>query len=135
MGPKPLRVLVISPERSVEDLLRRELPPADFDVARLAPGGALVAALRSLRPDIAVIDRAQARREAVPMEVALLRDVRAGIRIIVLSREPSLDDADLAELGLFYLLRAAPPVRLPELVRAAARSLCLREETQTAPGR
>ncbi len=135
MGRKPLRVLVISPETSVEDLLRRELSPADFETSRLAPGGALVTALRGVRPDIAVIDRAHALKDAVPMEVALLRDVRPGIRIIALSREASLDDADLVEPGLFYLLQATLPLRLPELVRAAARSLDLRERAGSAVAR
>ncbi len=35
----------------------------------------------------------------------------------------SAEDASLVELGLFFFLHASPPVRLPDLVLAAARSL------------
>lgn len=123
MGPRALRVLVISPDVAVQDLLLRELPPVEFDVRRLAPGGGLVAGVRCLRPAIAILDRAHERKEAVPMEVALLRDARSDVRVIAVSPETSLEDAALVELGLYYLLQASPPLRLPELVRAAARSL------------
>jgi len=132
MGRDATRVLIISPEPSVEDLLRRELPPTEFEMTRLAPGAGLVSAVRLLRPDVAVIDRVHERKDAVLMEVALLRDARPDVRIIALSPGTSLEDASLVELGLFYLLQASPPVRLPELVRAAARSLRQRDPESVA---
>jgi DNA-binding response OmpR family regulator len=125
MERKALRVLVISPETAVETLLRRRLSSADFEVLRLAPGGALVEGVRRVRPDIAVIDRADSRREAVPMEVALLRDARPEVRVIAVSAGAGTgaEDGTLVELGLFFFLQASPPLRLPDLVLAAARSL------------
>jgi hypothetical protein len=125
MERRALRVLVISPETAVETLLRRHLSSADFEVLRLAPGGALVAGVRRVRPDIAVIDRADSRRAAVPMEVALLRDARPEVRVIAVSAGAGtgVEDGTLVELGLFFLLQASPPLRLPDLVLAAAQSL------------
>ena len=130
------RVLVISPEAAVEEMLRRQLPPAQFEVVRLAPGGGLVLGVRRLRPDIAVIDQVHVRRAAVPMEVALLRDARPEVRVIAVSagNGTAAEDALLVELGLFFFLQASPPVRLPDLVLAAGRSLQHRQPERRAGG-
>ncbi|MGD8897153.1 MAG: hypothetical protein PVJ73_14050 [Acidobacteriota bacterium] len=125
MESPPLRVLVISPAASLEALLGRRLPPGDFEVVRQAPGGGLMEAIRRVRPHIAVIDDVHARPFAVAMEVALLRDTRPEVRVIAVSTATGSEreDAGLVELGLFFYLRAVAPVRLPDLVLAAARSL------------
>jgi DNA-binding NtrC family response regulator len=134
MESPPLRVLVISPEASVEALLGCQLPPGDFEVVRQAPGGGLVEAIRRVRPHIAVIDEVHARPIAVAMEVALLRDARPEVRVIAVSTATGSEreDARLIELGLFFYLRAATPVRLPDLVLAAARSLRSRRSSAAA---
>jgi hypothetical protein len=125
MEPTVFRVLVISPKVSLEALLSRRLPPDHFEMVRLEPGGGVVAAIRRVRPHIAAIDEVHARPVAVAMEVALLRDVRPEVRVIAVSAEAgnTREEASLVELGLFFNLRAAPPLRLPDLVVAAARSL------------
>jgi len=129
MDRRALRVLVISPKTSVESLLRRHLLGPDFEVVRLVPGGGLVGGIRRTRPDIAVIDQVHDRRDAVPMEIALLRDARPEVRVIAVSAGTGtgLEDASLVELGFFFFLQASPPLRLPDLVLAAAKSLQHRE--------
>lgn len=134
MEPTHFRVLVISPEASLGSVLSSQLPAGDFEVVRQTPGGGLVEAIRRVRPHIAVIDDVQARPVAVAMEVALLRDVRPEVRVIAVSAEAGSEreEASLIELGLFFYLRAAPPVRLPDLVLAAARSLRGRRQEAVA---
>lgn len=118
-----MRVLVISLERALEDFLRRELSAGEFDVFTSRPGAQVVRAARQFRPDIAVIDRAHDSRDLAEMEVALLRDLRPEVRIILVSEVPSAEDGRLVEAGLFFYLSASPPLRLPALVRAAATSI------------
>ena len=129
-----MRVLVISPERALEDLLRRELSAGEFEVVTCRPGAQLVRAARQFRPDIAVIDRADDRRDVAEMEVALLHDLRREVRIIVVSEVPSAEDGRLVEAGLFFYLSASPPLRLPELVRAAAASIGLQTSAKAQQG-
>lgn len=124
-----MRVLVISPDSALEEYLKRALTPAEFEVVGTRPGWAVVELSRRERAAIAVIDQADARREAASLELALLRDARPDARVIVLSAVPSPEDARLVEQGVFFYLSASPPVRLPDVIRAAARSI--REETET----
>lgn len=127
-----MRVFVISPDRALEEFLRRELAAADFEVIGARPGPAVVHTARGARPEIAIVDRVDARRSEAALELAILRDVRAEVRIIVVSGVPSKEDAPLLEDGVFFYMPASPPVRLPEVVRAAARSI--REERQSRQG-
>jgi hypothetical protein len=118
-----MRVLVISPDRGLEEFLRRELSPAEFGVLGSLPGAGLVHAARAVRPEIAVVHKFDDRREAAALELAILRDIRPDVRIILVSGAPSPDDAPLVESGVFYYMPASPPLRLPDVVRAAARSM------------
>ncbi len=122
-----MRVLVISPDRSLEQFLRRELSTVEFDILECRPGPAVIDAARTALPEIAVIHCGDMRRETVALEQAILRAVRPDVRIILVSSAPSADDAELVEAGVFYYMPASPPVRLPDVVRAAARSV--REES------
>ena len=118
-----MRVLVVSPDAKLEEFLMRELPPDEFEIAGTRPGPEMVTAARRRHAHIAIVDRADSRREMAAVELAVLRDVRNDVRLIVLSGAPSPEDARLLEDGVFYYLPASPPVRLPDLVRAAARSI------------
>lgn len=129
-----LRVLVVSPERVLMDFLKRELDEAEFALVPTLPGAEFVRSLRQASPDIAVIDRIHAARDVAEMEVALLRDVRPGARIILVSEIPSREDARLVEAGVFFYLSASPPLRLPELVRAAAASIHRETHTKLRQG-
>lgn len=123
-----MRVLVVSPDQALVDFLRRELAAPEFGVVATLPGAEFVRAVRQAPLDVAVIDRAHARREVAEMEVALLRDARPEARIILVSEVPSSEDGRLVEAGVFFYLSASPPLRLPELVHAAAASI--HQETQ-----
>jgi ActR/RegA family two-component response regulator len=116
-------VLVVSPDQSLEQYLRRELSPAEFEILVSHPGPGVLDASRRARPEIAVIHQGHIRRQTAALEQAILRSVRPNVRIILVSSAPSTDDAELVEAGVFYYMSAAPPVRLPDVVRAAARSL------------
>ncbi len=118
-----MRVLVISPDQALADFLKRDLSAAEFEVLASRPGAEVVRVVRQTRPDIAVIDRLHARRDAAELEVALLRDMRREVRIILVSEVPSTEDGRLVEVGVFFYLSASPPLRLPEVVRAAADSI------------
>lgn len=118
-----MRVLVVSTDQAVADFLRRELATSEFEVLPTLPGPEFVRALRRARPDIAVIDRVHARGDVAEVEVALLRDARPEVRVILVSEVPSREDGRLVEAGVFFYLSASPPLRLPELVRAAAVSI------------
>lgn len=118
-----MRVLVVGTDQALVDFLRRELSAAEFQILPRLPGAEFVRAVRQAPPDIAVIDRAHARRDVAEMEVALLRDARREARIILVSEVPSAEDGRLVEVGVFFYLSASPPLRLPELVRAAAASI------------
>jgi DNA-binding response OmpR family regulator len=121
-----MRVLVISAGRDLEQFLRRELSSVEFEVLGSDPGPVVIDAARRARPEIAVIHRAGIRRQTAVLEQAILRAVRPDVRIILVSSAPSADDAELVEAGVFYYMPASPRVRLPDVVRAAARSI--REE-------
>jgi len=118
-----MRVLVVSPDQALVDFLRRELAASEFEVLATLPGAEFVRAVRRARPDVAVIDRVHARCDVAEVEVALLRDARSDARIILVSEVPSAEDGRLVEAGVFFYLSASPPLRLPELVRAAADSI------------
>lgn len=129
-----MRVLVISPDGSLEDYLRRELETMEFAVAGTRPGADVVETARRQRPQIAVVDRVDTRREAAALELAVLRDVQADVRIILVSPRPSPEDAWLVERGVFFYLSASPPLRLPELVRAAAHAIREEADARTRQG-
>ena len=118
-----MRVLVVGTDQALVDFLRRELSAVEFQILPSLPGAEFVRAVRQAPPDIAVIDRAHARRDVAEMEVALLRDARREARIILVSEMPSAEDARLVEAGVFFYLSASPPLCLPDLVRAAALSI------------
>ncbi len=118
-----MRVLVISPDRSLEQFLSRELSSAEFEVVGIRPGPALIDAARAAPPEIAVIHCTDTSREMAALEQAVLRAIQPDVRTILVSCAPSPDDGELLEAGVFYYMCASPPLRLPEVVRAAARSI------------
>lgn len=126
LGVEVMRVLVISPDGNLERFLERELAAAGIEVLGSLPGSTMIAAARAARPEIAVIHRSEARRDSAALEHAILRAIQPDIRTIVVGESLSAADAELVEAGVFYYMSASPPVRLPDVVRAAVRSI--REE-------
>lgn len=118
-----MRVLVISPDQDLGELLLQELAPTEFQVLARRPGPGVIEVARGARPEIAVIHCDDARREVAVLEHAILRASRPEVRTIVVSSASSPDDGNLVEAGIFYYMSASPPVRLPDVIRAAARSI------------
>lgn len=129
-----MHVLVVSSDQSLERFLKRDLSSAEFEVLGSDPGPVLIDAARRTRPEIAVIHCGDARRQTAALEQAILRAVRPDVRIILVSSAPSEDDAELVEAGVFYYMPASPPVRLPDVVRAAARSIREESDRQVRQG-
>ena len=88
---------------------------------RCRPGISFMEMARRQRPEIAVLDHVEERMDAAQMEIAVLKELRQDVRIIIVSRKPSAQDARVVESGVFFYM--AEPA-MPELVRvieAAAR--------------
>lgn len=121
--PDPLRVLVNSPDTVLVGALKSALCSPVLSVAYTEPGTSFMQAARSLRPRIAVIDRIHERAAAAQMEIAVLKDLRSDVRVIVLSEDPSPADASVVEQGVFYYLAAPSPARIVAVVHAAVGSI------------
>ncbi len=131
--PDPLRVLLTSPDPDLIKLLESALSSPEFTVASTPPGSSFIQIARRERPQIAVIDRIHERAQAAQMEIAVLRDLRSDVRVIILSQEPSPGDASVVEQGVFYYLTAPSPSRIVSVVRAAAASLRCRDAAKRQP--
>ena len=121
--PDPLRVLVNSPDDVLVGLLKSELSSPQLLVAYTEPGASFMQAARSLRPQIALIDRIHERAAAAQMEIAVLKDLRGDVRVIVLSEDPSAADASVVEQGVFYYMASPSPAKIVAVVQAAVGSI------------
>ena len=115
-------VLVASPDAGVARLLALHLGASALRIVAAAPGPSFLATARASHASIAVIDLALGR-EAARLMMAVLRDLWPGIRVIAVSRHPSLEDAAVVEDGVYYYLAEPPGPRLVRVVEAAARSV------------
>lgn len=120
---RPLGVLIVGPDDVLAGSLRQELSPGECDIVGVRPGSGFVHAARLRKPQIAVLDRVDRRREAAQTEIAVLRDARDDVRIIVVCEASSSEDARLVEEGIFYYLSPPSIGRLSEVIRAAAHSI------------
>lgn len=118
-----MRVLVISADQALERFLNRELSPRDFEVLGVRHGPALVEVARAARPEIAVIHCVEGDRQTTALEHALLRAMLPHLKTILVSTASTPADGEIVEAGVFYYMIASPPLRLPDVVRAAARSI------------
>jgi CheY-like chemotaxis protein len=124
-----LRVLVISPDIALGDLLRKGLPERDFQVIACGPGPAFMEAARREHPEIAVIDRVNDRPDMASMEILVLKDIRPNIRIIALSGSSSPQDARIVEHGVFFYMATPTGAEVIQVIEAAAKTF-----RRTVPG-
>jgi hypothetical protein len=132
-----LNVLVISAGSQTGAWLASRLSPGRFVVHVTRPGPTLIAAVRELRPHVAVLDGIDARPAAAQMEVALLKDQSPGVQIIALSGDSSERDGGVIEQGIFCYLAGRSLDELPRLIAAAAaerRRASRREPLTAEPG-
>jgi len=118
-------VLVVSSDRAAARLLETSLPATLFQVWPVEPGAAFEAALSEALPDVVVLDRIHERLEQARDEVRMLDQQDMKMPIIAVSEEPSMDDASLVELGVFFYLSGPIERELVDLVEAAARRVGL----------
>jgi CheY-like chemotaxis protein len=117
-----MNVLVVSAGDETGAWLARILEPQGFQVVTAMPGPGLIQQVRERRPDVAVLDRIDARPHVAQMEVALLKDQSPGIRIIAISAQSSEHDAEVIEQGIFCYLGGCSLQQLLCAVLCAARS-------------
>jgi DNA-binding NtrC family response regulator len=117
----PFHLLVISADQETGAWLTENLPARRFLVRSTRPGSSLIPMLRSWRPQVAVVNGIDRRREAAELEVALLKDRSPGVQVIVQCERSSVLDAQLIEQGVFYYLAGRSRAELLRVVEAAAR--------------
>lgn len=104
------------------ELLRHHLAASRFAVAAAAPGIAFLQSVRQERPDIAVLDHVNDRPHAAEMELAILKELRPDVRIIVVNERQSPEDAWVAERGVFFFTTLPPGPELVRVIEAAAQA-------------
>ncbi len=119
----PIKILVISPSSIMGEYLRSHMPAGEFEVITTLPGATVIEMADHVSPQIAVIDHIEERPKTVVMEVMLLKEMRPGIRIIILSGRPSANDAEIVERGVFYYMSIPVGPPLIEVIEAAARAI------------
>lgn len=117
---KSCTVMLACRNEAIAGWLRTALDPASFLVVEAAFGAQFLPAVRMHHPDVAIIDLALGH-DAASMMISILKSMSHAARIVVLSFEPSRDDARVIEQGIFYYLADPEEGRLVEVVRAAAR--------------
>ncbi|MEW6749489.1 MAG: hypothetical protein AB1505_00740 [Candidatus Latescibacterota bacterium] len=99
-----VRVLVSSPSPEIGAYLREMLPAAGWEVIATQPGPAFVEAAQHERPEVAVLDCIHERPQTAQLEIAVLKSMRPGVRIIALSGRSSPQDVPVVAQGVFYYL-------------------------------
>ncbi|MFI5379216.1 MAG: hypothetical protein ACHRHE_07965 [Tepidisphaerales bacterium] len=116
------RILIVSPQQGVMEQIEGRLEHLNCDAVWVRSGPEFLRSVRDMAPSVAVIDRVHERAEAARMEIALLKELCPDARIIVISEEPSAEDAWVSEQGVFYYMTLAPGPELVRVIEAAARS-------------
>lgn len=99
-----LRVMIVTPDAHLTRELWRQLPKRLFRMVDVRPGPAFISAAYSESPHIAVLDQIEQRAESAQLEIALLKKIRPGVRIILSSRFSSIVEAPLVEQGIFLAI-------------------------------
>ena len=113
------RVLVSSLDPAVARFMSEVLPRDAFEVLPPCLPRNVVEAVLDHAPDILLFE---VDRQAGPAAETLrvLRKVRPGLRIIVLSQDSRPEDADIVEAGIFYYDTKPAGEELVAVVKAAA---------------
>lgn len=115
-------VLVVSSGSLIGEWLASRLRRDQFTVRTVRPGAALIEAVRSRQPHLAVLDQIDAHPETAQLAVALLKDRNPGVRIVALSDASSEADGEVVEQGIFCYLASCSREELLRVIEAAARA-------------
>jgi len=115
-------VLINTSDTTLADSIRCRLQPPGVHVVISQPGLSFMQVARRQRPQVALLDAVEERVDAAQMEIELLKELRQDVRIIVLSRQPSQQDAWVVECGVFFYLAAPAVGEVVRVIEAAARA-------------
>lgn len=127
-----LRVMIVTPDADLPRELSGQLPKRLFRMVDVRPGPAFISTAYSESPHIAVLDQIEQRTESAQLEIALLKKIRPGVRIILSSRFSSTVEAPLVEQGIFFYFAGRPQSELFRVVLASAKAFGLRDDEMTA---
>lgn len=127
-----LRVMIVTPDVDLPRELSGQLPQRLFRMIDVRPGPAFVSTAYSESPHIAVLDQIEQRTESAQLEIALLKKIRPGVRIILSSRLSSTVEAPLVEQGIFFYFAGRPQSELFRVVIASAKAFGLRDDEISA---
>lgn len=117
------RVMIVTPDANLCRDLSRQLPKRRFRMVDVRPGPVFVNAAYSELPHIAVLDQIEKRAQSAQLEIALLKKIRPGVRIILSSRSSSTVEAPLVEQGIFFYFAGRPRRELFRVILASAKAL------------
>jgi DNA-binding NtrC family response regulator len=115
-----MQVMVISAEPGTAAWLAERLAARGIAVVPTEPGPEFIRTIRVSRPQVAVLDRIDARPQLAPTEVAVLKEQSPGVRIIARSGESSELDAGVIEQGIYCYLGGCSLEELLRVVESAA---------------
>lgn len=122
-----LRVMTVTPDADLSRELSGQLPQRLFRMVDVRPGPAFISTAYSESPHIAVLDQIERRTESAQLEIALLKKIRPGVRIILSSRFSSTVEAPLVEQGIFFYFAGRSKSELFRVVLASAKAFGLRD--------
>ncbi len=118
-----IRILVDSPDPNTAVFLRKRLSDARFKIVTANERQRLSELAHREQPQIAIIDRIHERQEIARQQIAALQEMCPGVRIIVISQQPSSDDASVIEQGVFFYLTLSVGDELIRVIEAGAAGL------------
>ena len=118
-----IRILVDSPDPNTAVFLRKRLSDARFKIVTANERQRLSELAHREQPQIAIIDRIHERQEIARQHIAALQEMCPGVRIIVISQQPSSDDASVIEQGVFFYLTLSVGDELIRVIEAGAAGL------------
>lgn len=126
-------ILVDSPDPNTVEFLRKRLSDDRFNIIIANEGQLFGEFAHQEQPQIAIIDRIHERQEIAQQQIAALKKMCPGVRIIAISEESSPDDASIVEQGLFYYLTLPVGEDLIRVIEAGATGLRSRSKEQVGP--
>lgn len=132
MAPEDV-LLVVTKERTYRDYFTA--PRRDLSIFVATTAGVALDMLFEKRPDVLLLDLEGCELPGLHLLHAAKR-LRRGIVAVVLSADPSEEDAGILQEGVFYYTAKPPnPVDLEVVIAAARAAACARADRERAESR
>lgn len=118
---KPNVALALEDSSAAADLARRLGRVATVCTIEADSFKAITRGVIQSSPKVMVLELSEIRELAIPI-ISLIKAASPGTSIIAYSPEPSDDDAQVVEEGIYYYAGGTSVERLEEIVRAALRT-------------